>query len=312
MKYYFLVCLFLAVNAFGLESLKIENGRYVAIENNVLDVKKPTFIFLPGINRGLDGRDAFIKIAKKAKISFVSMHFSLHPESVMMIPKNEVPYFQFHKISAKDLADEVLAVIQTYKIAKPIVVGLSYSSIVTSELAALKQFPLIIETAPMMRPDESDPANGATTDFWKNYFAAIPFTGGFWKDVFLQNIYSQYWSAKVDGVLEDYPSAQGDTNLRSNLVSAYASLSIAADGFDFSEQEFNVESKRFFILGENELAARYELQEKAISLYEKQTGLRHTTVILPAAGHIIPSDAPKAYLVMIKESLKLYDAFTKK
>jgi len=311
MKRYFLACLFLAVNAFGLESLKIETGRYVAIENNVLNVKNPTFIFLPGINRGLDGRDEFMKIAQKAKISFVSMHFSAHPESIMMIPKNETPYFKFHKLSAADLADEVLAVIKAYKIAKPIIVGLSYSSIVTSELAALKKFPLIIETAPMMHPDESDPSTGATTGFWRDYLAAIPFTGPFWRDVFLQNIYTQYWSQQIDGMMENYPKAQGNATLRSNFIDGYAALSIAADGFDFSEQEFNIESKRFFILGENELPARYELQKNAIAIYQKQTGLKETSVLLPGAGHIIPSDAPKAYLVMIKESLKLYDAFTK-
>ena len=116
MKRYFLICLLFAFNVFALESLKIDDGRYVAVENNVLNAQKPTLVFLPGINRGLDARDQFVKMAKKAKLNFVSMHFSLHPESVMMIPKNETPYFKFHKMKAKDLADEVLAVIEAYGI----------------------------------------------------------------------------------------------------------------------------------------------------------------------------------------------------
>jgi pimeloyl-ACP methyl ester carboxylesterase len=309
---YFLVCLLFVVNAFGLESLKLDEGRYVAVENNVINAKKPTFIFLPGINRGLDARDAFMQLAKKSKLSFVSMHFSLHPESVMLIPKNEVPYFKFHRMSAKDLADEVLSVIATYKIEKPIVVGLSYSSLVTSELAERGELPFIIETAPMMRPDESDPANGQITDFWKNYYASIPFTGPYLKEVFLQNIYTYYWSTKIDGVISGLPEdRQSDSSLRSGLVGGYAALSISADGFDFSKQKFSASTKRLFILGENELPARYELQQKAITAYEKQTGLRNTSVVLPGAGHIIPSDAPEAYMVIIKESLKLYKEFTR-
>lgn len=313
MKKYFLACLLIAFNAFALESLKIDEGRYIAVENNVVNTSKPTFIFLPGINRGLDQRDAFIKLAKKSKLSFVSMHFSLHPESVMMIPDNEVPYFKSNRMTAKDLADEVLAVIATYKIKKPIIVGLSYSSVVTTELAASGKFPLIVETAPMMRPDESDPANGQITDFWKNYYAAIPVTGPILKELFLQNVYTYYWSTKVDGVLSAYPEEkQSDLNLRTGLINAYAGLSIAADGFDFSEQNFKTNTKRLFILGENELPERYELQRKAIAKYEKQTGLKKTMVLLPGAGHIIPSDVPEAYLKMIKESAKLYQALTKK
>ena len=311
MKRYLLICLLFAFNAFALESLKIDDGRYVAVENNILNVEKPTFVFLPGINRGLDARDEFMKIAAKSKLNFVSMHFSLHPESVMMIPKNETPYFKFHKMTAKDLANEVLAVIEAYGIKKPIVVGLSYSSIVTTELAASKRFPMIIETAPMIRADESDPSGGQVTDFWKNYLAAIPITGIFWKDIFLQNIYSQYWTSRIDDILAGYPNAKGQEKLRSNLIGGYTALSIAADGFDFSKQKFNIETKRFFVLGENESETRAELQKNSIALYEKQTGFKKTAVVLPEAGHIIPSDVPKAYLAIIKESLKLYDAFTK-
>lgn len=312
MKKYFLACLLLAFNAFGIESLKIDDGRYVAVENNLLDAKKPTFIFLPGINRGLDARDAFMQLAKKSKLNFVSMHFSLHPESVMMIPKKEVPYSKFHSMTASDLADEVSAVIAAYKIQKPIIVSLSYSSVVTSELAARGEHPFIIETAPMMRPDESDPANGQVTDFWKKYYASIPFTGPFLKQAFLHNVYNYYWSTKIDGVIAGLPEdRQSDSTLRSNLISGYAALSIAADGFDFSKQKFSASTKRLFILGENELPERLELQQKAIMAYEQQTGLKNTAVILPGAGHIIPSDAPEAYMVIIKESLKLYNAFKK-
>lgn len=311
MKKYFLICLLFALNTFALETIRIEAGRYVVVENNILDAKSPTFIFLPGINRGLDARDKFIQLAKELKLNFISMNFSLHPESVMAIPRDEVQYSKYHKMNALDLADEVLSVIATYKIKKPIVVGLSYSSVVTSVLAAYGNLPLIIETAPMMRSDESDPAGGQVTDFWKNYLSAIPFSGGFWKDTFLQNIYTTYWSQQVDGVLSAYPDKQGDSSVRSNIVSGYANLSIVADGFDFSQQSFKTNTKRLFILGENELPARFKLQQKAIALYEKQTGLKQTSIVLKGAGHIIPSDVPEVYLDLIKQSEGLYTVLKK-
>lgn len=310
MTKYFLACLLFTLNVFALESLKIGEGRYVAIENNILDAKKPTLVFLPGINRGLDARDEFIKLAKKAKVNFVSLHFSLHPESVMLIPQGEIPYLDLHRTTSADLADEVLAVISAYKIQKPVVVGLSYSSTVTTELAASGKLPLVIEAAPMIRFDESDPSGSQVSNFWKNYFDLIP-GGAFYKDLFLQNIYTQYWSTQADKNLSGYPDIQGDYKLRSRIISGYVSLSIAADGFDFSKQDFTSGTKRLFILGQNELEQRAELQQAAISLYEKQTGYRKTQIVVPNAGHIIPSDAPQAYLNLMKQILKLYSSFAK-
>ncbi len=298
---YTIAALLFCLNAFSLESLKIQSGRYVAVANNIIDKSQPTLIFLPGINRGLDARDEFVRMAQKQNLNFVTMHFSLHPESVLLIPQGEVPYFKSHTMSAKDLADEVLSVIKKYKIARPIVVGLSYSSVVTSELAATGKFPLIIETAPMIRFDESDPAGAQITTFWKDYLGLNPVLGPIWQDYFLQQVYEKYWNEQINQVLQQYPEHENDALVRSELVSAYAKLSIVVDGFDFSKQDFNTGTKRYFILGEDEDPSRFDLQQSAIALYEQQTGDRNSSAVLKGAGHIVPSDAPKAYLKLIKK-----------
>ena len=293
----FLFCL----NALALESVKIESGRYVTVENNILDQSKPALIFLPGINRALDQRDEFIQLAKKSKLNFVSIHLSLHPESVLSIPENETPYFKLNTLKAKDLADEVLFVIKKYKITKPIIVGLSYSSVITSALAESGHFPLIVETAPMIRYDESDPAGAQTTTFWKDYLGLYPVYGALWQDLFLQQVYGKYWSDKVDGVLEQYPDFAENKTAKGNLIAAYTKLSIVVDGFDFSKQDFSTGTKRFFILGEQEDAHRYELQLNAISLYEAQSGEQQSSVVVSGAGHIVPSDNAKGYLKLMKK-----------
>ncbi len=299
-KYTILLVLF-CTNALALETLKIENGRYVTLENNLTDRSQPALIFLPGINRALDERDSFIQLAKKAKINFVSIHFSLHPESVLSIPANETPYFKLNAMRAKDLADEVRFVIKKYKIAKPIIIGLSYSSVVTSELVASGKFPLVVETAPMIRYDESDPTGAQTTSFWKDYLGLYPVYGTIWQNLFLTQVYEKYWTDKVDKILEQYPDFEGDAVAKSNLVSAYASLSIVVDGFDFSTQDFTTGTKRLFILGTEEDAHRYELQQSAIELYETQSGEQNSWVLVKGAGHIVPSDNPKAYLRLMKK-----------
>lgn len=299
---YFFVLLFLTLNSFALEALKIENGRYVAVEKNIVDKKQKTLIFLPGIFRGLDKRDEFIQLAQKAKLNFVSMHFSLHPESLLLIPSGETAHYKYHSYKAGDLAEEVMAVIQQLKISQPIVVGLSYSSVVTTELAKANAVPLIIETAPMIRYDESDPAGSQVTSFWKNYLGMNPIYGAYWKSLYLDQVYQQYWSSQVDGILQKYPQYQNKLS-KDTLVKAYAKLSIIADGFDYTEQDFSKATPRLFILGQKELPQRFVLQQKAITLYEQQTGRTQNTVVLKDAGHIIPSEAPKAYLKLLQQTV---------
>lgn len=296
----FIATFLLSFQVFALEGLKIADGRYIAFENNLIDADQTTLILLPGVFRGLDLRDPVIEMAKKSKMNFVSMHFSLHPESLLLIPKNETAYFKSHSYKASDLADEVLALIQELKIKKPLVVGLSYSSAVTTELAASGELPLIVETAPMIQYDEGDPSGASVTNFWKSWLQLNPFLGAFWIDYYLKQAYEQYWSGKVDALLKTYPQYE-KANMRSDMIKAYAQLSFAVDGFDFLKQDFKSGTKRIFILAENEAENRFALQQKAVELYEKQTGSEKSSTLISGAGHIIPSEQPEAYLNLLNK-----------
>lgn len=285
------------VEAAKLQSFKVKNGQYVAFESHIVNQEKATLILLPGINRGLDSRDEVIRLARKMKLNFVSLHFSLHPESLLKIPSSETPAFKIQSYSSAVLANEVDALINGLNIYKPIIVSLSYSSTVSAELAKSGKYPLVIETAPMIRFDEADPAGGAVTEYWTSFFNLNPFLGPFFSSYFIKNTYTQYWNSKLASILESYPET---APVKSLMVSAYTELSYAAHGFDFRKQKFNQNSLRFFILGEQELEKRFNLQQEAVGLYQKSTSRTNSSVVLPDAGHIIPSDAPEAYLEILK------------
>lgn len=283
--------------AVKLKSFKVKNGQYVAYQSHVVDSSKATLILLPGINRGLDYRDDVVRQARAMKLNFVSLHFSLHPESLLKIPSNETPAFKLQSYSTATLANEVDALITALKINKPIIVGLSYSSTVTSELAKSGKYPLIIETAPMIRFDESNPEGGAITEYWTNFFNLNPFLGPFFSAYFIKSTYTQYWNERLPSILESYPETKPVESL---MVSAYTELSYIAHGFDFRKQKFNPNTVRFFILGSEELESRLALQYESVAMYQKATKRTDSAVTLPNAGHIIPSDAPAAYLEILK------------
>lgn len=291
------------VEAVKLQSFKVKNGQYIAYESHIVNKDKSTLILLPGVNRGLDSRDAVIRLARKMKLNFVSLHFSLHPESLLKIPANETPAYKFQSYSSLTLANEVEALIEGLNIYKPIIVSLSYSSSVSTELAKTGKYPLMIETAPMIRFDESDPEGGAVTEYWTNFFNLNPFLGPFFSSYFIKSTYAKYWDSRLASILESYPEV---APVKSLLVSAYTELSYAAHGFDFRKQKFTDKSVRFFILGEEELEARLALQHEAIGLYQKQTARTDSSVVVPRAGHIIPSDAPETYLKILKSFADSY------
>lgn len=300
---FFSVSLWAQTEANKLKSFKVKNGQYIAFESHILDNQKATLILLPGINRGLDSRDEVIRLARKMKLNFVALHFSLHPESLLKIPSQETPAFKLQSYSSATLASEVEALITGLKIYKPIIVSLSYSSTVSSELAKTGRYPLIIETAPMIRFDEADPQGGAVTEYWVNFFNLNPFLGPFFSSYFIKNTYSQYWSSKLNSILESYPET---APVKSLMVQAYTELSYAAHGFDYRKQSFKENTFRFFILGEQELEARYAFQQEAIALYQKATSRANASVVVEGAGHIIPSDVPEAYLQILKEFAESY------
>ncbi len=230
---------------------------------------------LPGINRALDARDAAIKqMTKQKKFNFVSYHTSLHPESLKLIPANEHAYFESKDVSTLDLANETLSLVKKLKIRHPVYVSLSYSSAIAAEIAKLKSTKLIIEVAPMIRFDESDPEGSQGVAFWKDWFSLFPGMGSIWTKTFLKQAYNRYWSGRVDEMLADEESK----DLRELMIQGYSQLSLAVDGFDYREQNFSASPLRHFILAEKEDEVRADFQRDAIDIYQQATAQCDSTL----------------------------------
>jgi len=286
-----------------IKSIKMDNGRHIAYEANLTQNNKATFVFLPGVYRGWTANDEFIKILKKENINFVAIHYSLQPESILKIAKNESAYIASHSYTAIDLAQEVEFTLKKLKITQPIIVSLSYSSLVSSVLSQTQKYNPIVETAPMIRFDESNPSGGQVTEFWESFFNLNPFTGPIITQWYLKQTYQQYWTDTVNEMLKTNPK-DPKNKIRDLMIQSYTAMSMTAHGFDFTQQNFANGIQRLFILGHNEDPTRYQLQQAAITQYEKASGFHKSTAVIPNAGHIIPADAPEDYVRILKTLIK--------
>ncbi|MBC7741979.1 MAG: hypothetical protein H7061_07275 [Bdellovibrionaceae bacterium] len=80
----------LSVQAFALESLKINTGHYVAFEKyDGAGNESPTLILLPGVNRGIDSRDLFINMLRRQKELAKNYKFQFIIETAPMIRFHE-------------------------------------------------------------------------------------------------------------------------------------------------------------------------------------------------------------------------------
>ena len=298
-----LTFLFVIQSHAAIKSLKMDTGRYIAYEANLTQTNKPTFVFLPGIYRGWTADDEFIKLLNKENINFVALHYSLQPESILKITKNEIAYVTGHNYTSIDLAQEVEFVLKKLRITKPIIVSLSYSSMISSILSQTLKYNPIIETAPMIRFDESNPSGGQVTEFWESFFNLNPFTGPIITQWYLKQTYQQYWSDTIDEMIKANPK-DPKNKIRDLMIQSYTAMSMAAHGFDFTQQNFANGVQRLFILGHNEDATRYQLQQAAITQYERVSGFHKSTAVIPSAGHIVPADAPQDYVNILKTLIK--------
>jgi pimeloyl-ACP methyl ester carboxylesterase len=182
-----------------------------------------------------------------------------------------------------------------------VLVGTSYSASVTTQLLKKDHFDLVVETAPMMRFDETDPQTVAILNFWKNWLRMNPFAGEALARQYLLNSFSSYWIPRVDDLLKTYPQYR-KPGLKEKMVMGYSHMSLLAEGFDFSEQDLTA-ARRFFIFGENEEEGRLKLQLKVAKQYQQLTGDKNSSVVVKGSGHVVPNDAPEQYLKLLKDLL---------
>lgn len=291
---FFLTCsLSLAQNTSQKGLIPLKNGLVISYEMSITQPQNPVLVFLPGVYRGFTSQDDFIKQFSKTNINWVSFHFSLQPESHSLV-KRLNPSMVFDSVTLEQLSQEPFIVTQYLKIQKPIFVSLSYSSLITAKWNKAN-VPWMVEVSPMGRADEQNPGFSSYGQAWEAWMKLVPFWGTIVTNTTKDIAYFNYWTMMVQGLKAAKPELSNPT-LFNQTVRGYVKMSKLAEGFDLRKQSFASTPKKIYVIGEKEDAYRLQLQKETILLSQKQTGQASYIFLIKDAGHIIPMDAPKAYL----------------
>lgn len=274
--------------------IQLSTGSRIAALSSISDPKKPTLILLPGIYRGYLENENVLNILTQKKINWVSVHFSRHPQSILA-----GSLLLSGLVNSEDLASEVLILKKNLRIQKPILVSLSFSATL-SPYWKKKDFPVLIETAPMGRFNETQvpDQNYQNWQQWMNQFPVwgpwLVQTNEFWS-------YRAYWLKEVDGLTSTYPQY---LSKRVSIAEGFAQLAWSTKNFDLRNQNFKTGPERFWILGENENSKRLKIQQEAIQL-QRQAGVQGRRVyMIKNAGHIVPFEQPQSYANALAAILK--------
>lgn len=303
------VVLLLSTKAYSAPSaqlgyIDISPQQRVAYDSSIVDANKGTLILLPGIFRGLNRTDEFIKTLITKNINFVTIHFSTQPASVANYDAGKKLYFDGGKnVTSKGLAAEVETVIDTLKIKKPLIVTLSYSGSVTQYLNA-KKYPVVIETSPIGRFDESEPDSAAAFKAWGDWFTL--FGGGIFVQSAKDAAFRDYWGKVALQYTSSDKRLQSPESI-SRMTDGYIGMAKAVEAYDMREQNFATSPHRVFIFGENEEDKRKQIQLEAVEKYKKETGISAAPIIIKNAGHIVPNDQPAEFVQILEAILAKFE-----
>ncbi|MFN8846907.1 MAG: hypothetical protein ACK5V3_08055 [Bdellovibrionales bacterium] len=269
-------------------------GTKLFAASHILNPNQPTLILLPGIYRGYLPDEAILKSLTQRGHNWVSLHLSRHPESVL-----GGSTFVTGLATSKELASEVVQVKRALQIKKPILVSLSYSGTL-SPFWNRQEFPVLIETSPMGRHDESKQTIPALEAWqqWMNLFPVwgplVVQTNEFWG-------YRGYWLQKTEELTQTHPRYN---SLKIKIAEGLAQLAWATRGFDIRTQDFSKGPERFWILGANELPVRLRYQLEAVEIHKRITGQSNRLFLIQNAGHIVPGDQLELYIQALEKVLK--------
>ncbi len=278
--------------------LRISSGRNVFYKILEGHKNKPTFIFLPGVNRAVPECYSMLKILEDRGYGLVLMATSSHWQSLVgRQTESEKAYFdQNNSVSTLDFTQEIDTLVSFLKIKNPILVSLSYSS----GMAESSQF-LKIHTAPLVTASESNPEAAASAAQWEAALGLNPFFGKIWIRQFRDSNYSNYWSSIVNQTLLIDPKAFGESTKKEEIIRGYQSLSRAIEDFDLRKSQFQNVGGNKFILGEFESQVRLKGQFEAI--LKAATIAPTKVIIVRKALHNVQESQPEGFTTALTHLL---------
>ncbi len=278
-------------------TMKLSNDRVVAVEIvKPKNAKMPTFLFLPGVNRGLIANDDALEKLTQQGFGVVAMNFSVQPFSVDALEKGIKPAFRSKSFSLAELGQEAdtlaAQVKKAYGIQNIVPVSISYSSAVSS---TLQNYPLIIDVVPMT-------SSAAVNPQLEAYRATLK-AGEIWNPIFgpgitrsmLDQAYYSQWNSQVEAMIETFKLNAGR---KSDMVEGYTVLSRAAEGFVWDASKTPKTTKRVFMLAHDDseslLKDQLQLVSKLLS-----ANANVLAFVVNKSGHVMPADQPEAYASII-------------
>lgn len=300
---YFLGTL-LILTFFNIASANVEKMNFSLTPNRLIAIEMiqakddlhPTFLFLPGVNRGLLTDEVAIKTLSEQGFGVVTMNFSTQPFSVTQLPADVAPAFLAKSYSMEELGNEVTALStelkNKYGIKNIIPVSISFSSAVSS---TIPNFPLMIDAAPMSAASAVNPQLETYRMSLKAAEFFNPIYGPGITRSLLDQTYYKTWTTQVDAMVENYNL---NADRKPDMIKGYTVLSRAAEGFLWDLKKTAPTTKRIFILGKKDapllLKSQLELISKALD-----AGADVIAFVVNDSGHVIPNDQPEAYVSIL-------------
>lgn len=285
------------------QSIELRIGKNRVIATNYIPAAKdqPTFEFLPGVNRSLSIDEPHVQMLARLGYGIITYDFSTQPLSVAKLGAGVKPYFLDSKenISLQSLAEETEMIAEQFRLmgVKNIIpVSLSFSGAVTPYL---KGYPLIIETSPMTSTDAAKPEAAANIKKLRALEIFNPIFGPRINRTLIDQGYRQNWTAQVERISKGYDLPKDKAG---DMVEGYLTMSRAAENFDWSQVDIPKETKRAFIIGENEAPVLFLSQAQAFLKLSRENK-NVTFFLVGAAGHIVPDDQPAAYALILANVL---------
>jgi len=268
--------------------LEVKDGQNILIQiAKPASADKPTFLFLPGMNRSLLLSEPAAQELIKDGYGVVAFNFSVQPLSQATLDEGQRPAFYADQVSLQTLADEAVRVANHVKlnhgIQRIIPVTLSYTGSISRYLT---NFLNVVDSVPMTSMDAFD----SKLLFYKN---SVLMTGGAFNPIYFRTMmdaaYMQHWVPYVTAVI---PAMNLPAGRKSQFIDGYLRLSRAAENFVWKNHGDRV--KRTFIIAANE--GKTLLRDQVRVLQERfEAGSRETVFLVMESGHIVPAEHPKIY-----------------
>lgn len=275
--------------------LKVAEDRMLSANYLPAAKGQPTFLLLPGVNRSFTLDEPAVALLGKLGNGVITFDFSTQPLSVVNLDKNTKPFFEKQKVTLEDLAQETDQLISSFRkrgVENIVPVSLSFSGAVTPYL---KGFPLIIETVPMTSSAATNPELAGNIQKLRSLEIFNPIFGPAINRNLLDFGYRQQWSKQVDRIVDLYKLPE---DKKRSMIEGYLSMSKAAEGFDWKNLEVPKETRRAFLVAENESP---ELLRNQLETFLRLSKSNKNVFLfmVKKSGHILPSDQPLAYAILL-------------